>query len=488
MTAGGGVSAGTDREGGGAVGVEELRTLFLFEELPDADLAWLSERGERCAFDEGASVFAQGGASEHLYVLLEGRIRLTKSVGGQEVSIVPPDHRGAYAGAMRAFVAEDDQVYQNSARALEPSSFFRLPASGFAEFMHLRMPMAVHLLDGLYLGIRNAEATVRQREHLAQLGTLSASLAHELNNPAASAVRSAAQLERTVGVLATAAAAFAGADPGFAATAERLRTDAVTRARTAPSALGALERADAEDELGDLLEDAEVEQAQEAAVVLVAAGLDGEWVASALEELAGPVRSAAVGWLAAALEAEALTREIGAATGAISTLVAAVKEYSHRDAAAVAEVDVHAGLGSTLTMLGHVLRDVDVRREFAVDLPRVPAYGAELNQVWTNLVDNAAQALGGRGTITLRTSLVGEGPSACVRVEVVDDGPGIPADVLPRIFEAYFTTKPPGAGSGLGLDTCRRIVEDRHHGRIGVTSGPGGTTVAVDLPVTQHLP
>lgn len=479
-----------DRPGGGSVGTAELRTLFLFEKLPEEDLAWLAARGERCAYDAGALVAEQGAPSEHLYVLLDGRVELTKSVGGQEVSIITTDHRGSYAGALRAFVEEDDPVYQNSLRVLEPSSFFRLPARAFSTFMHEHMPMAVHLLDGLYLGIRNAEATVRRREHLAQLGTLSASLAHELNNPAAAAGRSAAQLERTVAVLAAAATAFSEADPAFAARAEALRRDAVERSRTAPSTLGALDRADAEDELGDLLEDAGVEQGQEAAVVLVAAGLDAAWVAAALAELDGPARSAAVGWLAAALEADALTREIGAATGAISTLVAAVKEYSFMDAAAVAEVDVHAGLNSTVTMLGHALRDVDVRREFAPDLPRVPAYGAELNQVWTNLVDNAAQALGGRGTITLRTSLrPGDGSSGeRVRVEVVDDGPGVPEDVRSRVFEAYFTTKGPGAGSGLGLDTCRRIVEDRHHGRIELTSGPGGTTVAVDLPVHQRLP
>lgn len=470
------------------VGVEELRTLFLFEKLPESKLEWLSEHGERAAYDAGAVVFAQNAPSEFLYVLLEGTMHMTKSVGGQEVSISTTDHRGAYAGAMRAFVHEDDQVYQNSVRAVEPCSFFRLPAPVFSTFMHVHMPMAVHLLDGLYLGIRNAEATVRQREHLAQLGTLSASLAHELNNPAASAVRSAAQLERTLATLATASAEFARATPEFAAAAEELRSGAVDRSRNSPSSLGALDRADAEDELGDLLEDSGVEHAQEIAVVFVAAGLDADWVEDALSALDGPARSSAFSWLSAALEADALSREIGVATGAISTLVAAVKEYSYMDSSSVQEIDVHAGIVSTLTMLGHALRDVDVRREFAPDLPRIAAYGAELNQVWTNLIDNAAAALGGRGTITVRTSLLGQGAGACVRVEVVDDGPGIPEDVQHRVFEAYFTTKGPGSGTGLGLDTCRRIVEDRHHGHIGLTSGPGGTTFTVDIPVSQRLP
>jgi signal transduction histidine kinase len=469
---------------GSRVPAADLRSLFLFESLSDSKLEWLSRNGERRTYSADAVVFTEGEPAEFLFLLLEGEVCLLKSVAGQQVSLTTTTQRGAYAGATRAYVSDADQTYGNSMKALTAASFYLLPAEFFAGFVRGAMPMAVHLLEGLFIGMRNAEATVRQREHLARLGTLSAGLAHELNNPAAAAVRAAAQLSVPLAALAGSATAFAGAgaDGEFLARAAQVRDDAVATSAAAP-ALGALERADAEDEVTDLLEDADVAGATEVAVTLVGSGLDAAWVSAALQRLEGPARSEAFAWLAAVVEAEALAREIGDATGAISALVAAVKEYSYLDSSAVQEVDLHAGLDSTVRMLGHKLRGLTVLREFDPGLPRVSAYGAELNQVWTNLLDNAAGAMGGAGTVRLRTSHTADR----VRVEVADDGPGIPAEAQPRVFEAFFTTKGPGAGTGLGLDTSRRIVEDRHHGTIGFTTGPGGTTFAVELPVTQVL-
>ncbi|NIZ91413.1 ATP-binding protein [Kineococcus rubinsiae] len=462
----------------------ELRSLFLFESLSDSKLEWLSRNGERRTYAADAVVFREGDPAEWLFLLLEGEICLLKSVAGQQVSLSTSTHRGAYAGATRAFVTDADHTYANTMKALSASSFYLLPAEHFARFVRGAMPMAVHLLDGLFIGMQNSEATIRQREHLARLGTLSAGLAHELNNPAAAAVRAAAQLSEPLAALAGSAAAFArvSADEDFLARAEAVRADAVAHACTAP-ALGALDRADAEDEVTDLLEDADVDGAPEVAVTLVGSGLDAGWVSAALQRLAGPARSEAFAWLAAVVEAESLAREIGDATEAISALVAAVKEYSYLDSSAVQDVDLHAGLDSTLRMLAHKLRGITVQRDFAPDLPRVSAYGAELNQVWTNLLDNAAAATGGTGTVRLRTSHA----AGRVRVEIADDGPGIPPEAQPRVFEAFFTTKGPGAGTGLGLDSSRRIVEDRHHGSIGFTTGPAGTTFAVELPVQQVL-
>ncbi|WP_369055206.1 ATP-binding protein [Kineococcus terrestris] len=464
--------------GPATVGVEELRTLFLFEHLDEEDVRWLAGRGDRRTYPAGATVFATGEPAGHLWVLLEGEVRQEKQVGGRPVVLGTTSQRGAYAGAVRAFVDEGQQVYANTLSTTTTTSLFRLPARDFAAFVRTRMPMAVHLLDGLYVGLRNTEATVRQQEHLARLGHLSAGLAHELNNPAAAAVRAASQFGRVLGVLA---------DPppvvdGLAGAAAEVLAAARERARDGGGvALGALERADAEDEVADVLEDAGVAEAQEAAVVLVAAGLGADEVAAAVERLRGPGLSERVGWLAAVLEADALAREIGTATQAISALVAAVKAYSYLDSGSAQDVDVHAGLDSTLTMLGHKLRDVRVVREYADGLPRVSAHGAELNQVWTNLLDNAVHAVGGRGTVVLRTRATGDG----VRVEVADDGPGVDEAVRDRLFDAFVTTKGPGGGTGLGLDACRRIVEDRHHGRISFTTGPGGTTFAVDLPVVR---
>ena len=192
----------------------------------------------------------------------------------------------------------------------------------------------------------------------------------------------------------------------------------------------------------------------------------------------GPLR-----WMAYTVETENLMDEIEEATGRISTLVAAVKQYSYMDSVARQEVDLHTGLDSTVVMLGHKLAGVEVVREYDPALPRVPVHGAELNQVWTNLIDNAADAMAGSGTLVLRTSRDGED----LLVQVRDDGPGVPPEAQARVFEAFFTTKGPGAGSGLGLDGARRIVVERHRGRLSFTTGDSGTTFEVRLPLVQEL-
>jgi signal transduction histidine kinase len=342
----------------------------------------------------------------------------------------------------------------------------------------------VHLLEGLYVGIRNSESVVRQREHLAKLGTLSASLAHELNNPAAAAGRATEQLRERVDGLRRGLTILStpGFDPGALQRVLQAQESAVRMAKD-PKRMSPMDRADAEDELGDRIEAAGVEGAYDLAAVFVGAGLGMDWLDEALDGMTGKLAQKAMRWVADALETEALMDEIAQSTNAISELVAAVKQYTYMDSSAVQDVDITAGLESTLVMLGHKLQAVDVQREYAADVPRVPAYGAELNQVWTNLIDNAQQAMDGHGTLTLRTLLDGDS----VHVEVADSGPGIPENVQPRVFEAFFTTKAQGQGSGLGLDNSRRIVEKRHHGTIGFTTGPAGTTFRVTLPVTQTL-
>ena len=213
----------------------------------------------------------------------------------------------------------------------------------------------------------------------------------------------------------------------------------------------------------------------------VTAGLDAGWVEEVARTVAPEPPEGALRWLAYTLETEALMDEIEEASSRISQLVAAVKQYSYMDSAGAQEVELEPGLDSTVVMLGGKLRGISVVKDYAPDLPRVRAFPAELNQVWTNLIDNAAHALGGTGTLTLRTRRDGDD----VVVEVADDGPGIAPEVLPRIWEAFFTTKPPGEGSGLGLDNARRIVERRHHGTIDVDTGVDGTTFRVRLPVER---
>lgn len=465
--------------------VDELRTLFLFEHLTEEQLNWLADRGEVRAFGTDAVVYREGEPAEALWVLLEGGLRLSRLLSGEDVVVNETSARGAYAGATRAYVDEPDSTYATSVTTTAPSAFFCLPAADFATFMREWFPLAVHLLDGLWIGVRTSEATLRQHEHLARLGTLSANLAHELNNPAAAAVRATGQLrERVAGMRHKLGMIASGpVDRTAIAALVAAQERSVELAAKSRRRLTAVEEADLEDELTDRMEELGVAGALDLAPVFVAAGLGVDWLDDVAGDLRGPALDGPLRWMAYTVETENLMDEIEEATGRISGLVAAVKQYSYMDSAARQDVDLHTGLDSTVVMLGHKLAGVEVVRDYDTSLPRVPAYGAELNQVWTNLIDNAADAMEGTGRLVLRTSRDGED---AVVVEVQDAGPGIPQEVQPHVLEAFFTTKAPGRGTGLGLDGARRIVEQRHRGALSFTTGPDGTTFRVRLPVVDR--
>jgi signal transduction histidine kinase len=329
-------------------------------------------------------------------VLVEGAVRLTRLVGGEDLVINETDHRGAYGGAVRAYV-EPDGVYGGSMTTTAPSRFFAVRGEDFAEMVRTWFPMALHLLDGLYVGIRSSEAQVRQREHLADLGTLSAHLAHELNNPAAATVRAAAQLRtRVAGMRHKLGMVASGkADPRVIASLVELQERALERAAKADVQLSPVALSDAEDELADRLGGLGVSGAFDLAPVFVAAGLDDAWVDEVVDTVAPEPPEGALRWLAYALETEALMSELEDASSRISALVAVVKEYSHMDSAGEQAVDLVRGLESTLVMLGGKLSGLTVVHEHAPSLPPLQGYPAELNQVWTNLIDNAAHAMGG---------------------------------------------------------------------------------------------
>jgi signal transduction histidine kinase len=464
------------------LGADDLRSLFLFERLSDEQLDWIAERADQRTFDEGVVVYREGEAATHLFLLLSGEVRLLRRIAGEDMEIVRTEQRGAYAGAVRAYV-EEAGVYVNTLITTSASSFLRLPADDFASLMRTWFPMAVHLLDGLYLGMRYSEAQIHQREHLAQIGSLSANLAHELNNPAAATVRATAQLrERVAGMRNKLGLIAAGEfDRASILRLVELQERAVAQAANDNAPLTPVQRADAEDALADCLERFGVRRADDLAEVLVSGGFDKAWVDEVAASVGDGALDSALHWLGYTLETEALMNEIEEASGRISTMVAAVKQYSRLDGATFADVDIHPGLETTVTMLGHKLADVRVVRELDRSLPPVPAYAAELNQVWTNLIDNAVDAMGGSGVLTLRTRR--EGDEAVV--EVGDDGPGIPEEVRSRIFDAFFTTKPAGSGSGLGLDNVRRILVERHGGSIDVTASPAGTIFIARLPLRR---
>ena len=464
---------------------QEIGTLFLFEKLTPEQLGRLCCDGQVEQFEAGP-VYTEGDPATCFYVMIEGTVVLSRRVGGDDVEVSRTSQRGVYTGAMQAYIGDRvQQVYLNSMRVTEPTRFFVLPAETFAAIMSEWFPMAVHLLEGLFFGSKSTQLAISQRERLLALGSLSAGLTHELNNPAAAAVRATSTLRERVAKMRHKLRVISSGPYSREDLANLIDIQERTAERVAKApSLSPLEASDREDALTDWLDDHGIMQAWQIAPTFVQAGLDIDWldqVAAAVDE---DVLQAAVGWLSYTVETELLMTEIEDSTTRISNLVGAAKQYSQLDRAPYQVADVHELLDSTLLMLGGKTGDrIKVVKDYDRTLPRIPAYPAELNQVWTNLIDNAVSAInstGGEGTLTVRTALVRDQ----LMVEFRDTGPGVPQEIRSRIFDPFFTTKPVGEGTGLGLDISWRIVVNKHHGTLQVESVPGDTRFQVLLPLT----
>lgn len=387
----------------------EIGSLFLFEKLTPEQLGRLCSEGRVERFEPGP-VYTEGDPATCFYVMIEGTVVLYRKVGGDDVEVTRTSQRGVYAGSMQAYLGDRvRQVYNNSMRVTEPTRFFVLPADTFADIMQEWFPMAVHLLEGLFFGSKSTQQAIGQRERLLALGSLSAGLTHELNNPAAAAVRATATLRERVGKMRHKLAIIAQGSysPEVMANLIDLQERTAERVAKAPT-LSPLEAADREDAVTDWLDDHDIPEGWRIAPTFVQAGIDVDWLNQVAAGVDGEILPNAIGWLNYTVETELLMDEINDSTTRISHLVDAAKQYSQLDRAPFQNADVHELLDSTLLMLsGKIGQRIDVVKDYDRTLPKVPAYPAELNQVWTNLIDNAVSAInsaGGEGTLTVRTA------------------------------------------------------------------------------------
>jgi signal transduction histidine kinase len=375
-----------------------------------------------------------------------------------------------------------DTPWLSTVRVTKPSRLFQMKEDGFWRMMTECHLIARDVFSAAATRMRNVEGYTQQREKLASLGTMAAGLAHELNNPAAAARRAATHLGE---VANQALSLMCRLTPVLEARHWPLLINAeleATQKLAQVPVLNHLERSDREDAMAKWLEDQSVSLAWERAPTFVSAGLDSAWLAAFAEKFPPAIRADVLGWLELRLSLKLLLSQVNQSTGRIAELVKAIKSYTYMDQAPTQEVDIHEGIESTLTMLGYKLRNVTLVREFDRTIPRITAYGSELNQVWTNLIDNAIDAVKGTGKICIGTCR----EDNQVVVEIVDDGPGIPPEVQARMFEPFFTTKGVGSGTGLGLVISNRIVGDRHGGEIEFESRPGETRFKVRLPLNRE--
>ena len=436
--------------------LDALRATPIFAEVPDAHLQRLGEQAIPMFVHEGEFLITEGDEADDLFVVVSGEFDVTKRSGTSEIPLarVGP---GAIQGELAALERGKRTA---SVQAVTDAEVLRIPYLAVRDLLSSEPDAALGIIRTVIGRLRGMEATLRQREKLAGLGTLAAGLAHELNNPAAAIRRSVDALDHAI--------------------AERNAIHpprSLTLLRPAGRAqLDALDRADAVDEIEALIGDTEK------AAALVDAGWTTDELRGAFAGMDAVAAREAAAWLAATATVETLIGEVRMAGDRISEIVGAVKSYAYLDQAPVQRIDVRKGLDDTLVILRHKLKvgEIEVTRDYDPDLPEIEAWGSELNQVWTNLLDNAADAMDGRGAISIRA----EQPDTDeVRVTICDTGPGIPPDVASKIFEPFFTTKPPGIGSGLGLHISHQVVV-RHGGRIDLQTEPGRTCFIVTLPTT----
>jgi signal transduction histidine kinase len=451
----------------------ELLRFPVFADLPDDQIDWFISQSQELHLKAGENYSRQGDPADAMFVLLEGVLQGRGELGGETFifNMKPGDVTGLLPfSRMKQFTV--------SGRAETDSHALRFPASQFPELVQ-RMPELTKRLVGLMSDrIRETTRLEQQRDRLVSLGKLSAGLAHELNNPASAAKRAASQLRVILKKIRDASLELGRRDLSPAQKSEIEKLEAwFTQTDVVPP--DPLTMSDLEDQIDSLLRSHGQNDLWQLAADLARRNIQPEVVESLFAKLDGETARAALVRIAASVEIASLVHEIESSTSRISDLVGAIKEYTHMDQAPVQNVDVVKSLETTLTILNHKLKQgVVVQRDYQPVPLLVNSFGSELNQVWTNIIDNAIDAMRGRGELRVRTYR----DDGCVVVEIGDNGPGIADEVQPHIFEPFFTTKGVGEGTGLGLDTVQRIVK-KHRGNIQVNSKPGDTRFQVWLPL-----
>ncbi len=456
-----------------------LGAVPLFADVPEDHFDWLLMHGEDICVAPGELLVREGAPADWFFILLEGEFQVTKQVGGQE-TFLDSYQAGIYFGEVPLLL---NTTYMATGHGLTACRLLRLHKDDFWLMLSRCQWITKAILQTMAWRVQNIQIVSQQHSKLMALGTLAAGLAHELNNPASAARRATDLLGQSLERLQSQTLTLCRLqlDITQRQALDTTQRQAMEQAKT-PPVLDTLAQSDREDAVTAWLEagSAKVENAWELAPTLVRAGFDS----GRLDAFAAQVPPAALPdclrWLEASLTVVELIGEVDHSTERISELVQAIKDYSYMDQAPLQEIEVHGGLESTLTMLGHKLRQhrITVNREYDCEMPRICAYGSELNQVWTNLIDNAIDAMGEGGNLRLRTSREND----VALVEVMDSGSGIPDEALPHIFEPFYTTKGVGDGTGLGLDIAYRIVVNRHKGSVRVVSKPGDTRFQIRLP------